>query len=375
MARKPVLMEIAVTCCLMIIHFIPLFIVLSKPSYATPKDPTEDAIASWLVGDWQRDRTVTEHLRSANIPDLDVYSKETTQACAIAKHVPPGCSVLKACGDDKNDQGFCAPQSIWNDVCSDDLEILRRDGICEKYQDKCIESKSEECLSGLPNLPKTSDVRSLIKEMCHEMPKMKACSGCHTGECGDPFMSAYVPLCASMPNMHECGPWRNLCTLVKENEIKIAWQCAKQSSDDDDDPPPMRMYLHFSRLDYVLFSWWVPRTNLSYAIACLTCFLMGAVSSTLRICRIRAEIWWGASDEQDLQSEPEWFSMPSYATNLKRALLVAFVSMLDFTIMLLVMTFNIGIIIACVAGLAFGHFLFGHMTPRRPAPTCCCAVE
>jgi len=307
-------------------------------------------------------------------PDvLDVYSKETSEACALAKHVPVGCSVYKACQDEKFEKGFCAPQSVWNDVCSDDLDVLRRDGVCERYQENCIESKTDECDSGLPNMLKTSEVRALIKEMCLEMPKMKQCGHCKTGECGDPFMSAYVPLCVSMPNMHECKPWRDMCTTVKESQIKTAWRCS--SKKEELDPPPMRMYLHFSRLDYVLFSWWVPRTSLSYALACLTCFFTGLISSTARIYRVRAEAHWGRLEGEHPDAEPQWFAPPSFALNLNRAVLVAFVSLLDFAVMLLVMTFNGGIIISCVAGLAFGHLLFGHMTSKRAVPTCCSPLD
>jgi hypothetical protein len=306
------------------------------------------------------------------IPDIDIYSKEIECACGLTKQAPVGCSISKACSEGKTHRGYCAPQSIWNDVCGDDLAQLRKDGICERYQDTCIESTSKDCSTGFPDLPKTSQIRSLVKEMCTEMPKMKACKGCNTGDCDEPFTAAYIPLCVSMPGMHECIAWKSMCAKAPEPEIRQAWRCPEK---DEEDPPPMRMFLHFSRIDYILFSWWVPRSYLAYFLTCVFCFLFGVISSSLRILRVRAEAQWSAIDSDTQHGEYRWFAPPSFATNAKRATFLALVSVVDFMLMLLVMSFNVGIIAACVLGLAFGHFLFGHMTPQKTVPSCCCAGE
>jgi hypothetical protein len=183
-------------------------------------------------------------------------------------------------------------------------------------------------------------------------------------------------LCASMPGMHECSAWKTLCSKVKESAIKRAWECPEKSSDgDDEDPPPMRMFLHFSKVDYILFSWWVPRDYVEYGFACVCCLLLGTFSSTLRVVRVRAEAAWSASDEQLKPEELEWFAPPSASISAKRAFLLAVVSFVDFMLMLVVMSFNVGIIFSCVAGLALGHFMFSHMTPRKIVPSCCCAGE
>jgi copper transporter 1 len=306
------------------------------------------------------------------IPDIDVYSKETKCACGLTKQAPIGCSLQMACADAKSDKEYCAPQSVWNDVCSDDIGDLRKDGVCERYQDACVESTSNECSTGLPGLPKTSEVRKLIKDMCSEMPKMKACKSCSSGDCDEPFTSAFAPLCASMPGMHECTAWKALCQKMQEPLVKKLWKCPQ---DDTEDPPPMRMFLHFSTVDYILFSWWVPRDYRSYVLACGFCLLFGAASSTLRIFRTRYEAAMSTADDSNKSGEPQWFSPPSLGTNAKRACLLAMVSMIDFLLMLIVMSFNVGLILCCVGGLACGHFMFSHMTPRKSVPSCCCAGE
>ena len=170
----------------------------------------------------------------AQIPDLDVYTKEAKEACKASDGAPPGCSLLESCQDHRQ-KGICSPQSIWNDVCSDDVDALHKDGVCIRYKSSCVTAKppKDECNSGLPSLLKTSKVRALIKQMCMEMPNMKACKACAQGTCGQPFESAYLPLCASMPGMQECVAWRNLCNVATYDSVRAVWRCPVQPREND----------------------------------------------------------------------------------------------------------------------------------------------
>ena len=297
--------------------------------------------------------------------DIDPYSKETRLACEHVNFAPIGCSIFRGCLG--KEQGMCRPQSVWNDVCFDDASGLQDRGICERYKKSCSQAAhpAAECNSGLPSILKVSEVRSLIKEICTEMPNMKHCKICGNGECDQPFLQAYVPLCASMPGMHECKQWKNICGNVDEEHFKNIWKCF---GDDADEPPPMRMYLHSSTVEYILFSWWVPRTTLGFSAACLFCFSLGLLSSFVRIFRMTLEAEWAMGEEKGTR---EWLRPQSYRTNAKRSGLIMAASLLDFLVMLVVMTFNIGIIISSVLGLGLGHFLFGHMAGKHSVPSCC----
>ncbi len=117
--------------------------------------------------------------------------------------------------------------------------------------------------------------------------------------------------------------------------------------------------------------------------------LCGVLVGALRAARVLMEAGWRDADAQETAGD-EGSRRPltaparaprrrlaallppsrsAAARNAARAALALVTVTLDYALMLISMTFNVGLFLAVVGGLALGVLLFGHVPPAAPAPS------
>jgi len=138
------------------------------------------------------------------------------------------------------------------------------------------------------------------------------------------------------------------------------------------DPMPMPMSMTFSQSSDVvlLFDWWHPRSGGEYALSLCAIFAICLLQEWLVAQRaIRAA--QAAGHSSPAESTPLWDeerrAPPRHTAVMERAivhLVYAGSVALGFLLMLLVMSFNVGVFLTVVAGLSTGHALF---MPTRAA--------
>ena len=171
----------------------------------------------------------------------------------------------------------------------------------------------------------------------------------------------------------------------------------------------MQMYFHTGLNDYILFKQWVPCTTGRYAISVVGIILSGILAAFLKAYRIRLEHAWsaptnhqkdgqgggvfrGGGDDSrevallpgaeqsstgrrhsDSRRQGEDGGMGPYLPesgdewrqNTVRALLGGMIMTIDYMLMLIAMTFNVGLVVAVILGTALGLLLLGHTGARR----------
>jgi len=341
-----------------------------------------------------------------------------TEVTALCHHMSymPGCEVDVYCdylreqagdGDlDEYSKRFCDPFSVLADICYDDMPTMND---CENFTLLCAPgSKVHQCEDEgkLPGLPTTMKAKQLVKSIC-DSHYMEGCSDCvlDNGDMADPYcdiVSVYSTMCLVMPDMPECGDWKTMCAAVP------TWYLWCPS----DDPaygqsPIMRMYFHTGIVDYVLFYGWVPRTNWEYALTMLAVIVLGMLYEAVRTYRHYCECRWAGSVESATATvteyrmmmdensgrvgltastttaasapantaktmSPGWAPQPfRFWIDLARAGLQALETVFSYSLMLIAMTFNVGLFFAVIVGLFLGTFLFGRYRSYQPANACC----
>ena len=136
--------------------------------------------------------------------------------------------------------------------------------------------------------------------------------------------------------------------------------------------------LQFSWDVGLLFSWWHPTTPATYAISLAIIFTLAVASDVLSA---RAALAappllrsHGSAVDEDASSDTPLYdsvrasSTPWLTGSVRACGLHAASISLNFALMLLVMTFNIGVCAAVVGGLAVGRTLLAHSRHLRPTP-------
>lgn len=205
----------------------------------------------------------------------------------------------------------------------------------------------------LKKMPSGTAAQTAARSACAAMPMMPACAQCGTGpgECPNPLLALSRVCGGGMSSMSECTSWLLWCHVPGATHDLPAF-CGDVPSGAD--PVPMRMYFHTGIRDYVLFHSWVPSTLTAYILAIAATALGGVVSAWLRAVRVvyEAHAWARASGG--------WEHAPLLRRNTGRALIVVISSAVDYLLMLIAMTFNVGLFVAVILGLGVGTLLFGH---------------
>lgn len=261
--------------------------------------------------------------------------------------------------------------------------------------------------SPIPGAPTTSQATQEVLQMCSEM-SMTGCENCTSvTQCPNP-MGTLSEVCLGMSGMAGCNSFYSMCTMIGSTFQSL---CGYESSSEY--LPPMKMWLHSSITDILLIKQWVPRNGGEYAASCLAVIAAAILVQAFKAMRVSLEAQWALKNrnrstsccppgaacdqaqprhgkdslsEQGLagpsgryssysSSEVERmgckstlmsmfsFGLPAreqMGRNAIRAGFTAVVVFLDYMLMLIVMSFNIGIILSAVGGFTIGAFLFGH---------------
>eukprot|EP01112_Ceratiomyxa_fruticulosa_P000161 TRINITY_DN1017_c0_g1_i3.p1 TRINITY_DN1017_c0_g1~~TRINITY_DN1017_c0_g1_i3.p1 ORF type:complete len:299 (-),score=36.25 TRINITY_DN1017_c0_g1_i3:138-1034(-) len=281
--------------------------------------------------------------------------------CEMMENMP-GCSVSNLCSEQKNlaNDRFCIPFSIYKDLC-EDMPMKN----CSAYFSMCQNGSSViQCSTQALALPSSMDISSLITDMCNDM-YMEECVQCIKQEKGTRMMldcdmlTVYSNLCLSMPAMSQCQAWKTMCTQIPDWPL-----CSNKGSERP--VPAMKMYFHLGIFDYVLFQSWVPRNNLAYTGTFLVIVLAQIFHDFLKSLRKKAENHWKQQSNsiQLRDTDSQSFSfMEAPPFNLRvdfpRAVLHSVEVTFGFLIMLVAMTFNVGLFFAIIVGSFIGTLIFG----------------
>ncbi|KAJ3171195.1 hypothetical protein HDU88_008232 [Geranomyces variabilis] len=295
----------------------------------------------------------------------------------------PGCSINTACTTMPGSipDPFCKPVSVLADICATDMPTMSG---CSSYNTACTNSTSSgtTCASPLPSLPTskiaTQRIRSICTEMnmagCEETCAAKVMAGSSASSYADcDLLGSYSGLCKSMPGMSQCGEWMAMCAATP-----ALGYCKADASVD---PPVMKMFFHTGFADYMLFQNWVPRTGLQYFGTWVAIFLFAVLYEGWNAAVINAEARLLAATATSANNRKIGsFSKPTekpistssstttsssqskHVARLQRAALrfvaKAVTVAAAYVLMLVAMTFNVGLFFAVVVGLGAGSAMF-----------------
>lgn len=282
-----------------------------------------------------------------------VYPNASTDLASACTNMSsmPGCAVRQQCQVGGAMGAACNPFSLLVRVC-DQMPMM---GGCAKEQSICREGTAVaacEAPSLLSKMPTFSEALSAAVGICAAMPSMSGCGSCKgAGQCADPLKSL-GGLCGEMPGMSECNGWLSWCQQPDAAATLPAFCTGVPPAGDD--PPEMRMYFHTGWRDYVLFESWVPSSLSSYLGSIVAVGLLGVFSAWLRAVRtvVEARSWRASA-----KAGAGW---PVLRANAHRAALVVLATTLDYMLMLVAMTYNVGLFAGVVLGLGLGTLLFSH---------------
>jgi len=272
-----------------------------------------------------------------------------------------GCGLDSLCTTQtglSNQSLYCNNFGIYTGLCAD---MAMKP--CTDRQNMCAPgSVVSECNTPYLQLGSTSQVAQQVQWMCGNMSMpgcTAACTGTDLQKC--PLLTTYANLCKSMPTMSECAQWKATCVAIPD------WPLCSSSTPHS--PPQMRMFFHFSLADYILFQAAVPETPGQFALACFAVACAGIL--------LEAVVFLNAYYEAQVKYKPsaasdELKSLTGNAASatfmrvpirpmidVGRALLRVLQFAVSYSLMLIAMTFNVGLIIAMLCGVLLGNLIFG----------------
>lgn len=368
------------------------------------KDPTSSSCATYTLPE-------------------DVVQKDLDNLC-IAMPNMVGCSLRSSCVNGTANGDLCAPFTLLGTIC-EEMSGMRD---CANYNNLCSTpgSKVQQCtqVKPVPNAPTTQEATESVLSMC-STHGMLGCEDCTSlSACPHPF-DTLSEICLGMPTMAGCQQFFSMCEAAQSTFQEL---CGKGESYKG--LPPMRMWLHSGITDIVLIKEWVPTDGWYYFGTLVACFFGALLVQYLKAWKIQVEIEWAAqrplvpcrnaacgirpslgddkeedsgnqtssrccSREASTSTNPEktsmaivcsqmkdglnsayetlfgWcrFTKPQFQRNTIRSVFAGIIVFLDYMLMLIVMTFNIGIIIAVVLGFMVGALLLGHTGERAGSIT------
>eukprot|EP00210_Caulerpa_lentillifera_P003593 g3428.t1 len=297
--------------------------------------------------------------------------------------------IVALCGTGRGAMPWMSGCSLWRDsTLCEDMPLMTG---CRTYESLCTEgSVIEQCTQQgpIPWAPKTMKTQRDIIDACssHYMPQCGQCPS--QGAACAQTLSTMAELCYTMPSMSFCRDYRRFCSATNDAFGSFC------DLDSNDYLPPMRMYFHTGQRDIILFREWIPESTTGYVLSFFAVVIMGILVQALKALRTKLEGYWHrriiaekkgdcpicvqnrpgqdcdpACQEQcgDKCGQDSTLSNPTtnpqsiVKRNTIRAILTSVTAIFDFALMLVAMTFNVGLFIAVITGLAIGVFVFGHI--------------
>jgi len=277
---------------------------------------------------------------------------------------------------------------------------------CNNYGSMCLnKTVIAECNTSILQLPMPNVIQQDIKSICGMM-NMEACAQCNDQFSNCDIIQVYSSLCMQMPDMAACSDWNALCKQVP------GWPICPGGSGQSE--PIMRMYFHTGLEDYVLVKQWVPRTYAQYLLTALFIVCLGIFYEALKMLRDYFEMRWrirlikearlkksyivnvthidsdaARSDDDSvplvkgtdgslrngaksgLFERSAWWNpyhQPfHWEIDIPRAIMTFFQVAAAYVLMLMAMTYNVGLFMAVCLGAAIGSLIFSRML--RPLET------
>lgn len=320
-------------------------------------------------------------------------TRELTAACDDMPSMV-GCSLWTMCQTNGLSSGLCDPFSLTGDVCSE--PGMRSMPACHNFNLICPTHSQGilqcESQASIRKLPSTNQVHDAVLRMCEQMPMMDSCQQCSAVNCPDPLRTL-GSICENMW-MDGCDVLSSACSAVRQsssarvtagNDAQTLLREMLCPSSHHPQAPAMQMYFHWGFNDYVLFKSIVPANGTQYVLCIFGILAAGIVSSLLRGYKITREVFWSenaiilndtrlSTVTGSLQETllPDTHEAPTVGTgqdsvfkrNLQRAFLSGAMIVIDYALMLIAMTFNVGFFLAVVASFMLGQLFFGHIGHR-----------
>ncbi|KAJ2997085.1 hypothetical protein HDV02_005899 [Globomyces sp. JEL0801] len=321
-----------------------------------PSNPTDSGCAAFTMSD-------------ANI---------TASSGSLCKQMPgmPSCELQKSCASRGKSDSYCSPFALYATQCTD----MNTMSDCSTYNKMCGSNPSvalpSQCKAlPLTAFPSTEKTTQLIYGICTSMT-MSGCETCKIKSAEETYASCdligtYAKLCQAMPDMSQCQAWKSMCKATPDLPY-----CESTSTGSATAPPEMRMYFHTGISDYVLFQTWVPRTGGQYALYWSLCFLLAIVYEALQVFVTLQEVKWSqeAFSSNSKSDTPFWVHIAGlshgfagFKVAVARGLLRIITSTLAYALMLVAMTFNVGLFFSVIGGFGLGTVLFAPIAKHYQA--------
>ncbi|CDJ29848.1 ctr copper transporter domain-containing protein, putative [Eimeria mitis] len=141
---------------------------------------------------------------------------------------------------------------------------------------------------------------------------------------------------------------------------------------------PLPMWFEASSEVLFLFSWWNARTTAQYVVCCLCCIVFGFISIALKVLRRVSEVRLKVAEKEG-KPTLMFGSFPVYHNAIRGS--VAFLNYSwDYMLMLVAMTFNVGIFLSMLGGMALGFLTIGgyldfSLQPKKVNSGCECGDD
>jgi len=294
---------------------------------------------------------------------------------------------------------FCSAASLVADVCVADEGMSKMKG-CAAFTTTCrADSAVKQCGAGgpfeaLPSMPDSMKTKADVLAACsvHNMP---GCETCTAAACAEPLLSLGT-VCRAMEHGDLCESYNAMCSALQARADDDWTAVCGSQLGSGSEQPLMRMYFHGGFAEYVLFFEWVPRSGIQYFATLLVVFVAAQVSGFVKVHRRKSHAASschsrnaGQGADGDELNEYRSFGSNSgddelnccdrkpdaapasakkaqprdFGRQLSRRATIFALTLLsttiDYSLMLIAMTFNAGLFVTVVVSIAFAQAAFG----------------
>ncbi|KAJ3343866.1 hypothetical protein HDU93_005149 [Gonapodya sp. JEL0774] len=119
----------------------------------------------------------------------------------------------------------------------------------------------------------------------------------------------------------------------------------------------MLMFFHTGFVDYFLFKTWVPRNRWQYAGSLVAVLLLAFFFEGIIVAREILEHKWSTGEDKRRALGVKYLP-EGLIVDVQRFFITVLSVTMGYVVMLLVMTFNVGVFFMCVIGIGVGSVVF-----------------